>query len=125
MADDAYDRAQMGRLIRLVAVNAGLGAPSTSAVLAERLTEASVHRPQGPAGDAVGLRCQRGLRGVLGAQAASEHREVPLGDRGERASAQMARRLLALLVLLPGQWLAGPWGWPGGRLDGCLRSTGS
>lgn len=41
VADDAYDRTQMGRLTRLVAVHAGLGTPSTSAMLAERLTEAT------------------------------------------------------------------------------------
>ncbi|WP_306821253.1 NAD(P)H-dependent oxidoreductase [Actinomyces wuliandei] len=39
--DDAYDRTQMGRLVRLVTVHAGLGTPSTSAMLAERLTEAT------------------------------------------------------------------------------------
>lgn len=40
---DAYDRAQMGRLTRLVAVHAGVGMPSTSQMLAERLAE-SVRR---------------------------------------------------------------------------------
>ena len=38
---DAYDHTQMGRLTRIVAVHAGLGTPSTSAMLAERLAEAT------------------------------------------------------------------------------------
>lgn len=36
---DAYDHTQMGRLTRLVAVHAGVGTPSTSQMLAERLAE--------------------------------------------------------------------------------------
>ncbi len=38
---DAYEHAQMDRIPRIVAVHAGLGAPSTSAMLAERLVEAA------------------------------------------------------------------------------------
>ena len=40
---DAYEHTQMGRLARLVAVHAGVGTPSTSQMLAERLAE-SVRR---------------------------------------------------------------------------------
>ncbi|CAM2863325.1 CE1759 family FMN reductase [Actinomyces slackii] len=40
-SDDAYDHTQMGRLTRIVAVHAGLGTPSTSQMLAERLAESA------------------------------------------------------------------------------------
>lgn len=38
---DAYEHTQMDRIPRLVAVHAGLGTPSTSAMLADRLVEAT------------------------------------------------------------------------------------
>ena len=38
---DAYDHTQMGRFAHLVALHAGIGTPSTSAMLAERLGEAT------------------------------------------------------------------------------------
>ncbi|MDO4242334.1 MAG: NAD(P)H-dependent oxidoreductase [Actinomyces sp.] len=38
---DAYDHTQMGRFARIVALHAGIGTPSTSAMLAERLGEAT------------------------------------------------------------------------------------
>lgn len=38
---DAYDHTQMGRFTHLVALHAGIGTPSTSAMLAERLGEAT------------------------------------------------------------------------------------
>lgn len=38
---DAYEHTQMDRIPRIVAVHAGLGSPSTSAMLAERLVEAT------------------------------------------------------------------------------------
>lgn len=40
-SSDAYDHTQMGRFARVVAVHAGIGTPSTSAMLAERLGEAT------------------------------------------------------------------------------------
>lgn len=38
---DAYDHTQMGRFAKIVAVHAGIGTPSTSAMLTERLAEAT------------------------------------------------------------------------------------
>lgn len=41
VTEDAWQRSQAGRLARIVAVHAGLGTPSTSSMLAERLTVAT------------------------------------------------------------------------------------